>query len=87
MTKRRKRPYQANRVDQLLDELLADHSTPEAILGQDGLLKQLTKRLVERALSAELGHHLTTEAETSAASESAPAQRTNSRNGYSAKTV
>ncbi|BAU41423.1 hypothetical protein O77CONTIG1_01233 [Leptolyngbya sp. O-77] len=52
---RRRRPQ--DKVDHLLDELLADYSTPEQILGEQGLLKQLTKRLVERALQAELSHH------------------------------
>lgn len=38
----------AAKVDQLLDELLQDYSGPEAVLGEQGLLKQLTKRLVEK---------------------------------------
>lgn len=42
-----------NRHDALLDELLKDCRGPEDILGQHGLLKHLTKRLVERALEAE----------------------------------
>ncbi|NJN59922.1 MAG: hypothetical protein HC879_21785 [Leptolyngbyaceae cyanobacterium SL_5_9] len=49
----------------LLDELLADSSTSEQILGEQGLLKQLTKRLVERAVQAELNHHLEPEAQLS----------------------
>ena len=42
----------------LLDELLKDSQTPEQILGENGILKQLTKRLAERALQAEMTHHL-----------------------------
>src|ERR671934_173575 len=42
----------------LLDELLKDCSSPQAILGEHGLLKQLTKRGVERVLEAELTAHL-----------------------------
>jgi len=42
----------------LLDDLLADCSSPEEILGKNGLLKQLTKGLVERALEGELNAHL-----------------------------
>ena len=42
----------------LLDELLKDYQTPEQILGENGILKQLTKRLAERALQAEMTHHL-----------------------------
>ena len=41
-----------------LDELLKDYQQPEDLLGQDGLLQQLTKALVERALDGELTHHL-----------------------------
>ena len=48
---------QEDDVDQLLDELLKG-KTPEEILGQGGVLKGLTKRLVERALEGELTTHL-----------------------------
>ena len=45
---------------ELLDALLADYQKPEDLIGQDGLLKQLAKDLVERALQSEmtmqLGH-------------------------------
>jgi putative transposase len=40
--------------DALLDELLKDYTAPKAILGAHGLLRQWTKRVVERALEAEL---------------------------------
>jgi putative transposase len=43
---------------ELLDELLRDYKKPDVLLGQDGLLQQLTKALVERALDGELTHHL-----------------------------
>ena len=56
---------QTSRVDEPLDELLADHQGPEVILGESGLIKQLSKRLIERALAGELSHHLKTEAEAS----------------------
>ena len=46
------------RAEVLLDELLKDYQTPEQILGENGILKQLTKRLAERALQAEMTHHL-----------------------------
>ena len=42
----------------LLDELLKDYTNPHDILGEHGLLKQLTKRVVERVLEAELTAHL-----------------------------
>ena len=41
----------------LIDELLANYQKPEDIIGENGLLKQLTKAL-ERAMSAELTEHL-----------------------------
>jgi putative transposase len=44
--------------DALLDELLKDYTDPKDILGEHGLLRQLTKRVVERALEAELTAHL-----------------------------
>lgn len=40
----------------LLDQLLKDYKTPDDLLGHDGLLQQLTKALVERALEGELTH-------------------------------
>lgn len=42
----------------VLDEILKDHQKPEDLPGENGLLKQLTKALVERALSGEMTHHL-----------------------------
>jgi transposase-like protein len=73
-----RKKQEPNRVDTLLDELLEDHQTPEEILGESGLLKQLTKRLIERALAGELSHHLNNQTEE---------EKRNSRNGYSKKTV
>jgi len=43
---------------ELIDKLLADYKSPEDIVGENGLLKQLTKAIVERALQAELSTHL-----------------------------
>jgi len=71
-----------NKADALLDELLADCKTPEDILGQNGLIKQLTKRAVERALNGELTAHL-----GYAAHDRAEERRSNTRNGTSTKTV
>ena len=78
---------ESNRVDELLDELLADHRTPEEILGESGLLKQLSKRLIERALAGELTHHLDRESQESSAPTQPQSARRNSRNGFSKKTV
>ena len=44
-------------LDAMLDELVKDR-TPEEILGESGLVKELTKRLVERALEGEMTVHL-----------------------------
>ena len=38
----------------LLASLMADYKKPEDLIGENGLLKQLTKLLVERALDAEM---------------------------------
>lgn len=70
------------KTDALLDDLLQDCESPRDILGEHGLLKSLTKRLVERALAAELTAHLGY----------APHVRTSpgsghARNGTSSKTV
>jgi putative transposase len=67
---------------ELLDDLLKDYQKPEDLLGQDGLLQQLTKALVERALGGELTHHLGYE-------KHAPEGRNsgNSRNGTTPKTL
>src|SRR5207247_4692779 len=43
---------------ELIDKLLEGYQKPEDLVGQNGLLKQLTKALVERAMNAELTHHL-----------------------------
>jgi transposase-like protein len=42
----------------LIDSLLADYKKPEDLIGENGLLKLLTKKLVERALQAEMAEHL-----------------------------
>jgi putative transposase len=68
-------------VDKMLDELLKGKDREE-ILGKEGLLKELTKRLVERALQGEMTAHLGYE-------KHAPEGRNsgNSRNGTTAKHV
>ena len=68
--------------DTLLDELLKDCTTPQEILGAHGLLKQLTKRLVERALEAELTAHVGYAPHARQAG-----ARGNYRNGTGTKTV
>jgi putative transposase len=61
---------------------LANYKKPEDLIGENGLLKQLTKLLVERALDAELTEHLGHESMRPVAN---PAG--NTRNGKSKKTL
>jgi len=63
---------------ELLEELLKDYKSPEDLLGQGGLLKELTKALVEKALDGELTHHL-------GYSKHSASKSDNARNGKSKK--
>ena len=65
---------------ELIDQLLAGYEKPEDLIGESGLLKQLTKALVERALQAELTTHLGYEKHSPEGHLSG-----NSRNGVSSK--
>jgi putative transposase len=67
---------------ELLDELLKDYQRPEDVIGENGLLKQLTKALLERAMSAELTNHL-----GYGKSDPAGYNSGNSRNGSTPKTL
>jgi putative transposase len=67
---------------ELIDKLLADYKGPEDLIGETGLLKQLTKALVERAMQAELTHHLGYEKHHPSGRGSG-----NSRNGTTKKTL
>ena len=42
----------------LIDKLLLDYKKPEDIIGENGLLKQLTKAVLERAMQVEMTDHL-----------------------------
>ena len=44
--------------DEVIEELLQGYKTPQDLLGAEGLFKELKKRLLERALGAELSEHL-----------------------------
>jgi putative transposase len=69
-------------AQELLASLLADYKKPEDLIGENGLLKQLTKLLVEKALDAELTEHLGHERHEAVANASG-----NTRNGKSKKTL
>jgi len=43
---------------EVLDELLKEYRGPDDLIGLDGLLKQLTKALIERSMEAELTEHV-----------------------------
>ena len=68
--------------DELLDDLMKNYKKPEDLIGENGLLKQLTKALVERAMKAEMTEHLGFEKHDPAGKKSG-----NSRNGNSKKTI
>jgi putative transposase len=68
--------------EELLAGLLADYKKPEDLIGENGLLKLLTKLLVEKALDAELAEHLGHGKNEPVANEAG-----NTRNGKSRKTL
>jgi putative transposase len=67
---------------ELIEGLLADYKRPEDLIGEGGLLKQLTKALVEKALQAEMAEHL-------GDGKHQPVENSagNTRNGKSTKTL
>lgn len=69
-------------TDELLDILMKDYKKPEDLIGENGLLKQLTKRLLERAMQAEMTDHLGYDKHAPAGKNSG-----NSRNGTFKKSV
>ena len=69
-------------TEAVLDELLKDYEKPDDLLGQNGLLKQLQKRLLEKAMGAELTVHLGYGKHDPAGKNSG-----NSRNGTGTKTL
>lgn len=70
----RKKPALA---DELIDQLMSGRD-PSTVFDKDGLLDELKRAIAERALNAEMDHHLSTEAADGGG---------NSRNGYGKKTV
>lgn len=69
-------------TNELIDSLLADYRRPEDLIGENGLLKLLTKKLVERALQAEMAQHL-----GHAKNDALANPAGNTRNGKSKKTL
>lgn len=68
--------------NELIDNLLKNYKKPEDLIGENGLLKQLTKQLLERAMAAELTEHVGYDKHDAVGNNSG-----NSRNGKSAKTI
>lgn len=68
--------------DELVDQLLAGYRKPEDLLGPGGLIKQLMGRLITRAMSAEMSHHLGYDH-----GQAPPEGQGNRRNGRSPKTL
>jgi len=68
--------------NKIIDQLLKDYKSPEDVLGENGLLKEFTKAVLERAMAAELTHHLGYEPLAPEGKNSG-----NSRNGKSHKTL
>ena len=64
--------------NELIDNLLKGYKKPEDLIGENGLLKQLTKQLLERGMAAELTEHVGYEKHEAAGDGSG-----NSRNGKS----
>ena len=69
-------------VKQILDNVNFKGLTQEEVLGQNGLIKQLTGSILQRALESEMTEHLGYEKNSNAGDNSG-----NSRNGYTEKTV
>lgn len=68
--------------NELIDALLSNYKKPEDLIGENGLLKQLTKAMVERALQVEMTEHLGHGKNQLVANEAG-----NTRNGRSKKTL
>jgi putative transposase len=82
MAKRAKASEQGRIPKEIVDQLLKGYQRPEDLIGPDGLLRELTAALVNRAMEAELSHHLGYEP-----GERAPDGQSNRRNGAGRKRV
>jgi putative transposase len=68
--------------ERLLDEIVGQLEDPSSIFQDGGILDQLKKKLVEKCLQAEMDHHLGYKK-----NESRKFNQSNSRNGFSEKTI
>jgi len=69
-------------IDELLDNINFKGLTQDEVVGKDGLIKQLTGRILQRALEAEMTVHLGYEKNSNAGDNNG-----NSRNGHTEKTL
>jgi putative transposase len=87
VTKKVRRPPRAvgqvpGVASEVLDQLMSGYEKPEDLTAPDGLLNQLKKALIERAMQAEMTHHL-----GYAPGDDPPEEQGNRRNGQTTKTV
>ncbi|MGN0850861.1 MAG: transposase, partial [Candidatus Ornithospirochaeta sp.] len=71
-----------DQIDQIIDQLDLNGITQEEMFGEGGLVKTLTTRLLNKALEAEMDHHLGYKKNSVAGKNSG-----NSRNGHTKKKV
>ena len=50
--------------DEVIDQLLKNYRKPEDLLASEGIIKQLTKRAIERIMNAEMDYRLDSEENT-----------------------
>ena len=43
---------------EIIEELMAEYKKPDDLIGEGGLIRQLSKALLEQALKGEMTHHL-----------------------------
>ena len=79
---RKKEKKEKDIIDQMLDSIDFRSLTQDEVVGQDGLIKMLTGKILQRALEAEMTEHLGYEKNSNAGDNSG-----NSRNGHTEKTV
>ena len=79
---RKKEKKEKDIIDQMLDNINFKGLTQDEVVGQNGLIKQLTGRILQRALEAEMTEHLGYEKNSNDGDNSG-----NSRNGHTEKTV
>ena len=79
MAQRKRKRRERDFIDDMLDNINFKGLTQDEVVGQNGLIKQLTGRILQRALEAEMTEHLGYEKNSNAGD--------NSRNGYTEKKV